>query len=591
MASHVTQACIDLVKSFEGFTPFAVWDEKQYSYGYGTKADHEGQRISEPDAEIALRTELQAVDAQLTPLISNPNLTAAQWAALISAGYNLGIGNLTKNGIVADIDQGDLNAAAIALDSLCHAGGKFSTDLKTRRDTESGVLLGIKNFFTDEAAHLGDNVMGTASKPGTLSDYIAANFRGIKYVWGGKDADTQGGLDCSGFVSDVFKKCLNTTIDGAAKDMAGEIAGKFGLPSTAYSRGNLPSVGNIPMYAVISVTYPSGAGHVVMVMPDETGQPVVWESEGGSRNTANNPGKGVTKSSLASFLARMNREADSLTVTDTTKKFSGLKNGMLLTSDMMLDAWQADNQTKQQTLQQILANTTLGQFNGTLNFTNALGGYPFLNRSTFMTDANGQEIVNIAAGMSENWTKFSVIKNIANAHGMDADQALETVAAGDPAFEHWLEGLKDYGYGHQFGSIVAAMREKQLLGDGKSVAFAQSAADGAPNGRIASDFDPRTTLAAAYDLLPGNLQSQYSLAPESGKTLLLPGDQNGNPILPDNTRSLPQSEVFQVFNGETAQDLAERIMGRSQMNTAMQAQTVAQAGNIFPLFQTPTPVG
>jgi hypothetical protein len=44
------KAIIDQLKLDEGFTPVAKWDIKQFSYGYGTKAPHEGATITEPEA-------------------------------------------------------------------------------------------------------------------------------------------------------------------------------------------------------------------------------------------------------------------------------------------------------------------------------------------------------------------------------------------------------------------------------------------------------------------------------------------------------------------------------------------------------------
>ncbi len=482
MASHITQGCMELVKSFEGFTPVAVWDYHQYSFGYGTRASHLGQRISPAQAERALIYELQKVDNEISPMIQ-ANLSDAQWAALISAGFNLGTGGLARSGIINMVNQGNFNEAAEKLQELCRAGGKRRAGLVERRNKESGLLSGIGNFFGNMASRVtqwGENMMGgVAANPAALSNWVAANFSGTRYVYGGKNAETQGGLDCSGFVENVFNTLFHAGISGAAKDMASQIAHKFKLPEWNYRARP-----EIPAYAVLSLQYASGDGHVVMVMPDESG-PVVWESEGGSRNNASHPGRGVTKVPLQTFLSRLS-SSTSVKVTDTTKLFSGMNAGMLLTPEMMLDAWGASDVEKTSELQKTLLSAGLNPNAAMLNFTTMLGlnGEALINRSTFLYNPeNGQPpVLNIAQGMNENWTKFSVLSHMAKLQrGADYGKVMEKYMIANPDFLKWAGKLPDtYGLKGTIERIKSHHQADMIAQSAPS--FAQNRGDLAPGG-------------------------------------------------------------------------------------------------------------
>ncbi len=142
MASHISQLCIDLIKSFEGFHARAYWDYRQYSNGYGTRARFAGETISREEAEQRLQNEVASFDAALSRRITNPNLNQQQWAALISAAYNLGTGNLSKHGIIDAVNRGDIATATSQLNKLVHAGGKVLGGLVKRRNQECALLSG-----------------------------------------------------------------------------------------------------------------------------------------------------------------------------------------------------------------------------------------------------------------------------------------------------------------------------------------------------------------------------------------------------------------------------------------------------------------
>ena len=47
---RTSEAGFEMIKDFEGYTPYAEWDYSQWTYGYGSRAEYEGQYISESDA-------------------------------------------------------------------------------------------------------------------------------------------------------------------------------------------------------------------------------------------------------------------------------------------------------------------------------------------------------------------------------------------------------------------------------------------------------------------------------------------------------------------------------------------------------------
>ena len=94
----ISDAGVDLIKSFEGFLTYAVWDYNQWSIGYGTGVP-EGSYpngITREEAEILLRQYFEYFESQLNRFIDTYNVTLnqCQFDALMSFIYNLGPGVL-----------------------------------------------------------------------------------------------------------------------------------------------------------------------------------------------------------------------------------------------------------------------------------------------------------------------------------------------------------------------------------------------------------------------------------------------------------------------------------------------------------------
>src|SRR5262245_46737665 len=88
-APALAPAMVSAVKQFEGCSPRAFWDYRQYSIGYGTRALSPHETIDcETEAEQRLVVELGQAQRQVDRL--GAPLTGAQRAALTSLTFNAG---------------------------------------------------------------------------------------------------------------------------------------------------------------------------------------------------------------------------------------------------------------------------------------------------------------------------------------------------------------------------------------------------------------------------------------------------------------------------------------------------------------------
>lgn len=125
------------IKKFEGFTPTAVWDYKQNSNGYGTKAAYAGEHIDPATAEARLSDEVAKARA-ITDRV-NPNMPTGASDALTSLTFNAG--DKWKNaGLGQAVQAGDMGAARSKLLQYNQAGGDVLPGLVSRRQQEAGWI-------------------------------------------------------------------------------------------------------------------------------------------------------------------------------------------------------------------------------------------------------------------------------------------------------------------------------------------------------------------------------------------------------------------------------------------------------------------
>ena len=123
---------LDAIKGFEGYSPNASWDYKQYSSGYGTKA-RPGEAIDQAEAEKRFAAAIDQAAAHVDSV--NPNLPPGVRAALTSLTYNAGPG-WAQSGLGAAVKAGNLEAAKGIFPQYNKAGGEVNKGLVARRGKE-----------------------------------------------------------------------------------------------------------------------------------------------------------------------------------------------------------------------------------------------------------------------------------------------------------------------------------------------------------------------------------------------------------------------------------------------------------------------
>lgn len=123
---------LDQIKGFEGYTEQPQWDFKQYSSGYGTKAQP-GEVIDQAEAEKRFSSAIDQAAAHVDSI--NPNLPPGVRAALTSLTYNAGPG-WAQSGLGEAIKAGDLEKARGIFPQYNKAGGEVNNGLVARRGKE-----------------------------------------------------------------------------------------------------------------------------------------------------------------------------------------------------------------------------------------------------------------------------------------------------------------------------------------------------------------------------------------------------------------------------------------------------------------------
>jgi len=130
----------------EGFSPTPYWDNKQWSWGYGTKVPgsstdptvNPGGTITKEAAFIAAMNHVRNDYLYLKSLISVP-LSANRWAALLSFSYNLGQYN--ADNLVMNINSQNTQALQSQWMSYVYAGGVVLPALIDRRAKEWSLWM------------------------------------------------------------------------------------------------------------------------------------------------------------------------------------------------------------------------------------------------------------------------------------------------------------------------------------------------------------------------------------------------------------------------------------------------------------------
>ena len=138
---HVTEAGLDLIKRFEGFSPKIYICPAGYpTIGYGhVVLAHEREQfaagITQAEATELLRKDVRIAERAVLRLISVP-LTDGQFDALISFTFNLGAGALQRSTLRRKVNRGEHQAVPAELMKWVWAVGKKLPGLVRRRQAE-----------------------------------------------------------------------------------------------------------------------------------------------------------------------------------------------------------------------------------------------------------------------------------------------------------------------------------------------------------------------------------------------------------------------------------------------------------------------
>ena len=139
---HVTEAGLDLIKRFEGFSPKIYICPAGYptiGYGHVVLAHEQDQfatGITQAEATELLRKDVRIAERAVLRLISVP-LTDGQFDALISFTFNLGAGALQRSTLRRKANRGEHESVPAELMKWVWAAGKKLPGLIRRRRQET----------------------------------------------------------------------------------------------------------------------------------------------------------------------------------------------------------------------------------------------------------------------------------------------------------------------------------------------------------------------------------------------------------------------------------------------------------------------
>lgn len=144
----LSDAGVDLIKSFEGFSATAYADNTQYSIGYGS-GTWRGQAVTPSypgtvtEAEAA--QELKSLAEQTFGSAVKRNvrvlITQQMYDAMVSLAYNIGTGGFGGSTVVAEINRQNYEASAAAFNLWNKSAGQVLPALVRRRRAEEQFFL------------------------------------------------------------------------------------------------------------------------------------------------------------------------------------------------------------------------------------------------------------------------------------------------------------------------------------------------------------------------------------------------------------------------------------------------------------------
>lgn len=137
---QIGAAGLALIKEFEGLELKAyLCPAKVWTIGYGSTGPHvtPGQVITEAQAEARLQRDLDRFEDAVAR--AAPGATQAQFDAMTSLAFNIGIGAFLKSSVLRLHKAGEHRAAAEAFGMWVKGGGRVLPGLQRRRAKEADL--------------------------------------------------------------------------------------------------------------------------------------------------------------------------------------------------------------------------------------------------------------------------------------------------------------------------------------------------------------------------------------------------------------------------------------------------------------------
>jgi GH24 family phage-related lysozyme (muramidase) len=148
MARKIGPRATTLIKSFEGFSLKAYPDPATggdpWTVGWGStgKDIKRGTVWTVAQAEERFAAHVAEFEAGVDKAIGDTPTTAAQFGAMVSLAYNIGLGNFRSSTLLKKHIAGDYAAAAGQFVKWNKAAGKVMAGLTRRREAEAKLYEG-----------------------------------------------------------------------------------------------------------------------------------------------------------------------------------------------------------------------------------------------------------------------------------------------------------------------------------------------------------------------------------------------------------------------------------------------------------------
>ena len=139
---QITQACIDLIKQFEGCRYAAYQDVVGiWTVGYGhTGGVFPDTHIDQAQAEQLLQLDVSKTAARIADYLTVP-LNSNQFGALVSFAFNLGVTAFQNSTLCRLVNEGQTGQVITdEFNKWDHAGGHMVEGLLRRREAEAALF-------------------------------------------------------------------------------------------------------------------------------------------------------------------------------------------------------------------------------------------------------------------------------------------------------------------------------------------------------------------------------------------------------------------------------------------------------------------